>query len=76
MNITETLEALKTGKLVAFNYPDPRSYFKMYHGDAVAMLTPATPITATVESVQSAEEFQIQFATMEFQEYEESDIHQ
>jgi hypothetical protein len=72
MNITETVKHLKTGKLVAFNYANPRSYFKMCHGDAVIMLTPASPITATVKSVQPLEEFERQFNTMEFSEYEEN----
>lgn len=72
MNITETIEALKKGKLVAFNYTDPRSYFRMGHGDVVFMLTPTTPITAHVEDVYSVERFERQYDPMEFQLYEEN----
>jgi len=72
MNVTETINHLRTGKYVAFNYPDPRSYFKMCHGDVVIMLTLTTPITAKVESVQSLEFFERQFNTMEFVKYEKN----
>ena len=72
MNITETVKTLKEGKVVAFNYTDPRSYFKMGHGDVVFMLSPTGPITAHVETVQSLEQFERQYGPMEFQAYEEN----
>jgi hypothetical protein len=47
----------RTGKCVTFNVPNAFTYFRLYSGDMVVRLMPDAPVAATVNTIQTKEQF-------------------
>ena len=69
MNVSQAIEYMKNGGCVTFNTDNAFTYFKMYAGDMIVRLMPSAPVAATVNTIQTKEQFVSLYRDEKFKSY-------
>ena len=62
VNASEAIKYLSEGGCVTFNVPNAFTYYRMYAGDVILRLMPDCPVAATVNTIQTKEQFLSQYS--------------
>jgi hypothetical protein len=65
VNASEAIKYLSEGGCVTFNVPNAFTYYRMYSGDVILRLMPDCSVAATINTIQTKEQFLSQYSDAE-----------